>query len=84
MLYIFSSCREFLRTLPTLQYSRTHPEDVDSELEDHIADETRYLCMRHPIRAVPQKRYTPSLCLDPLDRPVPQYVMRTEQRENKN
>ncbi|MBE6703231.1 MAG: Terminase-like family protein [Ruminococcaceae bacterium] len=82
MLYIFSSCREFLRTLPILQYSRTHPEDVDSELEDHIADETRYLCMRIPIRPAPQKRGLAPVYYDPLDRPVPQYALRTEKRES--
>jgi hypothetical protein len=83
MLYVFSSCREFLRTLPTLQYSRTYPEDVDSELEDHIADETRYLCMRHPIRSAPPRRQTLSVGLDPLNRPIPQYAVRKEQREGE-
>lgn len=53
MMYIFSSCKGFIRTVPLLQYSKISPEDVDSDSEDHIADETRYICMMHPI--VPQK-----------------------------
>ena len=81
MLYIFRTCREFLRTLPLLQYSRTHPEDVDSELEDHIADETRYLCMMVPMRAEDVPRVRAVQLLDPLNRPVSQYSSRFSQRE---
>lgn len=81
MLYIFRTCREFLRTLPLLQYSRTHPEDVDSDLEDHIADETRYLCMLVPMRAEGAETARTVRLLDPLDRPVPQYSPRVSRRE---
>ena len=81
MLYVFHTCREFIRTLPTLQYSRVHPEDVDSELEDHIADETRYLCMMVPIRPEAKRRSAPVVLLDPLDRPVSDYRLRTQRRE---
>lgn len=80
MLYIFRTCRDFLRTLPTLQYSRTAPEDVDTEQEDHIADESRYLCMLVPVRAesTPQPRTV--RIFDPLDRPVIAYADRMAQR----
>ena len=83
MLYIFRTCREFLRTVPLLQYSRTHPEDVDSELEDHIADEVRYLCMLVPMRAEPKITVRASPLLDPLDRPITQYCSRTARRESE-
>ena len=83
MLYVFSTCREFLRTMPTLQYSRIHPEDVDSEMEDHIADETRYLCMMVPMRAEVPRGRTAVQIYDPLDRPVAGYAGRTEQREEQ-
>ena len=49
MLYCFSNCAGFVRTLPTLVFSKTNPEDLDTTGEDHIADETRYLCMARPI-----------------------------------
>ena len=49
MMYIFSNCKEFIRTIPALEYSETNPEDVNSDQEDHIADETRYFCMMRPI-----------------------------------
>ena len=49
MLYVFRTCRAFLRTLPLLRYDRVAPEDVDTEGEDHIADMTRYVCMARPM-----------------------------------
>lgn len=54
-LYVFSSCRDFIRTLPSLPYSVRSVEDVDSDAEDHIYDETRYFCMARPMRAKEKK-----------------------------
>jgi hypothetical protein len=34
--------------LPALQHDDARPEDVDSESEDHCADETRYACLSRP------------------------------------
>lgn len=63
-LYVFSTCRDFLRTVPALCYSQTDPEDVDTAAEDHIYDETRYFCMARPlpVRDMPARaarRYDP-------------------------
>jgi len=44
-LYIFNSCRQFIRTVPTLTRDNRDPDDVDSNAEDHIVDETRYRLM---------------------------------------
>lgn len=52
MLYVFRSCRSFIRTIPLLTYSETQPEDLDTNLEDHIADMTRYVCMSRPINPI--------------------------------
>lgn len=41
-LYIFESCRQFIRTIPTLVRDEKDPDDVDTHAEDHVADETRY------------------------------------------
>lgn len=49
MMYVFSNCKGFIKTFPSLVYSKTDPEDLDTEGEDHIADEVRYMCMAHPI-----------------------------------
>ena len=48
-MYIFSTCRAFLRTVPALLYSSTDVEDLDTRQEDHVADESRYFCMSRPI-----------------------------------
>lgn len=47
-LVVFSTCRDFLRTVPVLQHDASNPEDLDTDGEDHIADETRYACMSRP------------------------------------
>ena len=49
-LYVFSNCRGFIRTIPSLRFDPQRPEDLDTTQEDHIADETRYLCMSRPVR----------------------------------
>jgi hypothetical protein len=49
MFYCFSTCKHFIRTVPTLVYDDTKVEDVDTDGEDHIYDEWRYACMEHPI-----------------------------------
>ena len=48
-LQVFTTCKDFIRTIPALSYSLSKPEDVDSEGEDHIYDECRYLLMAHPV-----------------------------------
>ena len=66
MLYFFNTCKHALRTLPLLQYSKTIPEDLDSDQEDHFADSMRYFCMSRPIS--PQKTIKYALpSADPLD-----------------
>ena len=66
MMYIFDTCKSFIRTIPTLVYSDTKPEDLDTTQEDHIADETRYMCMLNPI--APRIKSEPAAqTYDPLD-----------------
>ena len=50
MMYAFSNCKAFIRTIPTLIYDDNKVEDLNTEGEDHIADETRYFCMSRPIK----------------------------------
>ena len=50
MMYVFKTCAGFIRTIPLLQYSDTRPEDLDTDGEDHVADEVRYMCMARPIK----------------------------------
>lgn len=55
MLYVFNTCRHFIRTVPNLVYDETDVEDVDTDGEDHIYDELRYVCMKNPIAPRPRK-----------------------------
>jgi hypothetical protein len=41
-LFIFDTCTQFIRTVPTLPRDPNNSEDVHSKAEDHIADEVRY------------------------------------------
>lgn len=65
MLYVFSTCRHFIRTIPALVYDQTHVEDIDSDGEDHIYDELRYVCMENPI-ATPLPKEIKPRAFDPL------------------
>jgi hypothetical protein len=45
-MYVFDTCRAgFIRTVPALQRDSKKTDDVDSDGEDHVADETRYRVM---------------------------------------
>jgi hypothetical protein len=45
MLIVFETCYAWIRTIPTLVHSERDPEDVDTDGEDHVYDETRYAVM---------------------------------------
>lgn len=72
MMYVFSNCKAFIRTMPMLQYSKSKPEDLDTEGEDHVADEVRYFCMSRPIKPQIERepdRYKQSPMWQALDIP---------------
>lgn len=55
MIYTFSTCTDSIRTIPVLQHDEKRPEDLDTDSEDHAADEWRYACMSRPwTKAAPQ------------------------------
>ena len=66
MLYVFNTCKHFIRTVPNLVYDETDVEDIDTDGEDHIYDELRYVCMKNPIAPRPRKVDEPKP-YDPLD-----------------
>ena len=67
MMYVFKTCRAFIRTIPLLCYDSHAAEDLDSSQEDHVADEWRYFCMTAPIKPKAQHEETRPR-IDPLDR----------------
>ena len=65
-MYVFSNCTAFLRTIPLMLYDNVKVEDIDTRLEDHVADEWRYACMSRPVqpmRPVKERK----ILSDPLD-----------------
>lgn len=54
MMYVFNNCKAFIRTIPTLMYDEHRAEDLDTDGEDHVADEVRYFLMSRPIKPVIQ------------------------------
>ena len=69
MFYCFQSCKEFIRTIPLLQHDEHKVEDLDTSLEDHIADEWRYCCMKHVLKGseIPEIKDKTEWRLDPLN-----------------
>ena len=55
-LYVFKNCKAFIRTIPLLQYDEHKPEELDTDGEDHVADECRYFLMTRPIKARVRKK----------------------------
>ena len=64
--YIFSNCKGFIRTIPLMMYDEHKVEDLDTKLEDHIADETRYAFMSRPVKPIKAVE-TKTIFYDPLN-----------------
>jgi hypothetical protein len=48
MIYCFATCLDSIRTLPVMQHDPHRAEDLDTQSEDHAADEWRYAAMSRP------------------------------------
>lgn len=65
-MYVFRTCEAFIRTIPILVYDEHKVEDLDTSMEDHVADEWRYFCMSRPIRPMQAAPARP-VWADPLN-----------------
>ena len=66
--YVFNTCTDFIRTIPTLQYDEHNNEDLDTKGEDHIADEWRYMLMSRPVEPDDEEpEYEPMWGANPLN-----------------
>ena len=66
--YVFNTCREFIRTITTLQHDTRNVEDCDTNGEDHAADMWRYCAMQNMIKPIVEEpEYQPMYGADPLD-----------------
>jgi len=57
MIKVNFECEHWWRTMPELHEHPLKIEDVDTDSEDHLYDETRYACMSRPLR--PSIRQSP-------------------------
>lgn len=56
LIYFHESCEHTIRTLPYLQHDEKNSEDLDTDAEDHAADETRYAVMSRPMIGDPKPK----------------------------
>jgi len=49
-LFVFDTCEHFIRTIPVLPRDEKDEDDVNTDAEDHVADESRYM-----VRSLGQK-----------------------------
>lgn len=56
MLFVTEDCHDWWRTVPALMHDDNKPEDVDTRMEDHAGDDSRYACMARPISRVKKPR----------------------------
>lgn len=67
MFYVFNTCRDFIRTIPALLYDEKDYEDLDTNMEDHIADESRYAVMSRPwVKEKPPEKPKSGMTFDSL------------------
>lgn len=59
MFYVTENCPHFQRTLPIQERDSTDWEDVDTDGEDHVADEARYVAMSRPSKGLTLGETTP-------------------------
>lgn len=69
MMYVFNTCRDWIRTVPNLPYDQHEKkkEDVDTNAEDHDYDATRYFFMDHPLTKEKRRKKEPRP-FDPFSR----------------
>lgn len=74
MVYVFETCKAFIRTVPSLVYDEKKAEDIDTDGEDHVYDDSRYLFMSNPLapRKTAQK-------IEIKDDPLNQHQQRYDQ-----
>ena len=48
-IYVFDSCTQFIRTVPVLPRHKLKTDDIDTNAEDHVADESGYRILAAPV-----------------------------------
>lgn len=56
LIFFTENCKAAHKFLPAMQHDLHRVEDIDTDSEDHKADDVRYACMSRPISLVPKPR----------------------------
>jgi len=59
MMLIYSNCHDFIRTIPLLQLDDKDPDDIDTNGDDHVFDDSCLVCMARPMSMEMPKRHIP-------------------------
>ena len=70
MLFVTENCQHLIRTLPIQERDGTDWEDVDTDGEDHAADELRYACMSRPSGGLTAGDVTPKAAMTFTERDI--------------
>lgn len=49
MVLVYDTCKHFIRTIPSLCMDENKPEDIDTDQEDHVYDESAQIFMARPV-----------------------------------
>lgn len=79
LIKIFSNCTYIIQSIPSQVISKTKPEDLDTEGDDHGMDALRYLCKLRTIdyNYVPEAKRTPGVIN------VSEYIRHKKQERNR-
>jgi len=81
MIYCFNTCTDSIRTIPLMQHDEAHPEDIDTDMEDHAADDWRYACMSRPWQKPLPKNEAPRF---PQHRTFNEIMAKQKRRRTEN
>jgi hypothetical protein len=88
MLYFLECCDDTIRTLPILQHDEKNAEDIDTESEDHAADELRYACTSRPwvpkIGPAPATRLPQNPADYTVNQLLEQHIQRKRERQEES
>jgi hypothetical protein len=84
LLLFHESCEATIRTLPYLQHAERNAEDLDTDAEDHAADETRYAVMSRPLTREAPKIEPRGIAIDARAYPTINEMIARQARKNRS
>ena len=82
MMQVYDTCTHFIRTIPNIVVNPNNIEEIDTDGEDHIADEAALICMARPMHLAGSSKWEDVLQEKPRKRPKD--ISEVAQREREN